>query len=99
MWSLRLFEAQRKLVRSQQAAPSICGLLEEYVWPSKPKDAGSMPVARSNFVPRWCNGNTTDFDSVVPGSSPGRGANNIFPLNRSGPRYWSLKSGITRFES
>ena len=22
----------------------------------------------------WCNGNTTDFDSVVPGSSPGSSA-------------------------
>ena len=27
----------------------LCGLLEEYVWPSKPKDAGSMPVARSSL--------------------------------------------------
>ncbi len=24
-----------------------------------------------NTVGVWCNGNTTDFDSVVPGSSPG----------------------------
>ena len=29
---------------------------------------------RSQLDPRWCNGNTTDFDSVVPGSSPGWGA-------------------------
>lgn len=28
----------------------VCGLLEEYVWPSKPKDAGSMPVARSKLM-------------------------------------------------
>jgi hypothetical protein len=26
------------------------------------------------FDPVWCNGNTTDFDSVVLGSSPGTGA-------------------------
>jgi hypothetical protein len=28
-----------------------------------------------NFVGLWCNGNTTDFDSVVSGSSPDRPAN------------------------
>ncbi len=27
-------------------------------------------------IGEWCNGNTTDFDSVVPGSSPGSSANN-----------------------
>ena len=32
------------------------------------------------FVPRWCNGNTTDFDSVTPGSIPGRGANLLLDL-------------------
>ena len=37
------------VVRFHQGAPILCGLLEEYVWPSKPKDAGSMPVARSKF--------------------------------------------------
>ena len=26
------------------------------------------------FVRGWCNGNTTDFDSVVPSSNLGRGA-------------------------
>ena len=32
------------------------------------------PDAEPNFVPWWCNGNTTDFDSVVLGSNPSRGA-------------------------
>ena len=37
--------------------------------------AGFDPQMRSqNFVPWWCNGNTTDFDSVVLGSNPSRGA-------------------------
>jgi len=37
-------------VRFLPGAPSLCGLFVEYVWPSKPKDAGSNPVARSKFI-------------------------------------------------
>ena len=29
------------------------------------------------IIGEWCNGNTTDFDSVVSGSSPGSSANHM----------------------
>ena len=41
--------------------------------PSKQVFAGSNPVFRSHFqyIVPWCNGSTTDFGSVCPGSNPG----------------------------
>lgn len=38
---------------------------------SKTDDLGSSPRVRAKNA-RWCNGSTTDFGSVGPGSSPGR---------------------------
>jgi len=35
---------------------------------------GSSPFAPTKFVGLWCNGNTTDFDSVILGSNPSRPA-------------------------
>lgn len=32
----------------------------------------------SKYTGLWCNGNTTDFDSVIVGSSPTRATNNIY---------------------
>ena len=39
-------------------------------WSTKPKVGGSNPSGRTTTVEVWCNGNTTDFDSVILGSSP-----------------------------
>ena len=47
-------------------------LVDGLVWSQEA--VGSNPTTQTNFDPVWCNGNTTDFDSVVLGSSPGTGA-------------------------
>ena len=54
-------------VRFSNEVPSLCGLLEEYVWPSKPKDAGSMPVARSKFLVLSYSGYYTGLSSRISG--------------------------------
>ncbi len=36
-----------------------------------PKLTLSLPSLSSNRIELWCNGNTADFGSVVPGSNPG----------------------------
>ena len=49
----------------------ICVRFVEYVWPSKPKDAGSNPVARSKFVgisPSWSK--ALVFEISIVGSNP-----------------------------
>ena len=40
----------------------------------EPGVVGSSPTLGTKFIGVWCNGNTTDFDSVVLGSSPGTSA-------------------------
>src|SRR5262245_57902352 len=37
-------------------------------------------------VTRWCNGNTRDFGSLIPGSSPGRVAQNLARSQGLGPK-------------
>lgn len=36
--------------------------------------AGSIPARGARTIGVWCNGNTTDFDSVILGSSPSTSA-------------------------
>ena len=45
-----------------------------------------------HFVGLWCNGNTTDFDSVVPGSSPGSPANRIAFLVKNDKYVYNTRS-------
>ncbi len=69
------FKPKRR-VRFPYGVPilSACNvnLVDGLVWSQEA--VGSNPTTQTNFDPVWCNGNTTDFDSVVLGSSPGTGA-------------------------
>lgn len=55
-------------VFSTKYAPVAQSGLEQ--WSTKPKVGGSNPSGRTTTIEVWCNGNTTDFDSVILGSSP-----------------------------